>query len=255
MDPSLEPTIDIPQWLEILAVVAGALAASTRAVKERLALSGVVALAVAGGLGGGIIRDVLLQNGTPLAFTDPWLLPVALISAIPALILAPVVRTLKWPMYAIGALSLGIYSVLGADRALLLDLPAVGAILIGVLSGTGGGVLADLAVGVPPALFRPGVLQGVAAAIGTVVFVVGVNAFDERAAFFIAGVATATAVRMISLVANLKDVPAEQIVETSERMIRRVPLPHPPASVRRLPLFRRPSDPAISDYSDPEDSR
>lgn len=56
----------------------------------------------------------------------------------------------------------------GADKAMLYGLPPVGAILIGVMSGTGGSVLADLAVGVPPALFRPGRLRGLAAAAGTV---------------------------------------------------------------------------------------
>lgn len=231
-----DSTVDIPTWLEMVAVVAGALAGSSRAVKESLAVSGVVALAVAGGLGGGIIRDVLLQAGTPVAFTDSWLLVVAMLAALPALLLAPLVRTLRWPMEAVGALSLGIYSVLGADKALLLDLPPAGAILIGVISGTGGSVLADLSVGVPPALFRPGKLQGIASAFGTVVFVLGAYYTDARVAFFLAGVVIATAARLISVVTDLRDPSADRLASGSERVLKTgsrklkqlpIPKPHP----------------------------
>jgi uncharacterized membrane protein YeiH len=234
-----DATVEIPQWLEMTAIVAGSLAGSARAVRDQLAISGVVALAVAGGLGGGIIRDLLLQAGTPVAFTDSWLLVVAIVSALPALLIRREVHALKWPMETVGALSLGIYSILGADKAMLLGLPPAGAILIGVLAGTGGSILADLAVGVPPALFRPGKLQGIASAFGVAVFVTGAYLTDQRVAFFIVGVGVSMMTRMLSLVTGLSDAPADAMVQSSGRALRRIPHPPPPRWWQRRGVDRR----------------
>ena len=187
-------TVDIPFWLEVIAIVAGSMAGALRAIKEHMAISGVIALAVALGLGGGIIRDTLLQSGTPVAFTDPWFLVIAVGAGVSTLLLAPILERVTWVLVSVDALAVGVYAVLGADKALLYDLPPVGAALIGILAGTGGAILADLAVGVPPTLFRPGALLGVAAAIGVAIYVAGFELTDDRTAWFVIGVAVVTLV-------------------------------------------------------------
>lgn len=216
------PAVPIPFWLEVVAIVAGALAGSSRAVRERLAISGVVGLAVALGLGGGIIRDTLLQKQTPVAFTDPWFLPIALVASIPPLIMAPVVRRLGWAVVTVDALAIGLYSILGADRALLFDLPPAGAALIGVLAGTGGSILADVIVGVPPDLFRPGVLLGVASAAGTIVFVAGTELTGHRALWFVVGVGLITALRLLGIFRGWGVGSAHRMAVRSEAQLRRM---------------------------------
>ena len=198
----IESSVELPFWLESVAISAGAVAGSLRGVRERLAISGVLALAVALGLGGGIIRDTLLQAGTPVALVDSRLLPVAVAASVPALVLAPVVNRIEWLVFATDTLAIGIYSVVGADKAQLVGVPPAGAILIGVLAGTGGSVLADMIVGVPPALFRPGHLLGISSALGTAVYVVATSSGSSRWVFFIVGVVLVTATRIVSVAAG-----------------------------------------------------
>lgn len=246
MSGVLSPPVPIPFGLEVVAVVAGAVAGSTRAIRERLAISGVVGLAVALGLGGGIIRDTLLQKQTPVAFTDPWFLPIALAASIPALLMAPIVRRLNWAVVTVDALAIGLYSILGADRALLFDLPPVGAALIGVLAGTGGSILADVIVGVPPDLFRPGVLLGVASAAGTVVFVAGTELTGDRALWFVVGVALITALRLLGIFRGWAVGPAQRLAVRSEEQLHRIV-----GRRERQPGDRRPSRTHLPRRDDP----
>lgn len=53
----------LPAWLELAAVVAGSLSGSLVAIERQLDLTGCVALSLICGLGGGLIRDVIMQEG------------------------------------------------------------------------------------------------------------------------------------------------------------------------------------------------
>jgi len=234
-----EATVEVPFWVEATAIVTGSMSGSLRAIRERLDLSGVAALAVAAGLGGGLIRDTLLQAGTPVAFTERWFLPIALIAAAVTLVLTPVVRHVTRLTFVVDAPSMGLYSIIGADKALLFGLPPVGAILVGILSGTGGSLLADLAVGVPPSLFRPGKLRGVAAAAGVTVFVIGTEVSENRVAWFIAGVVIVTALRLASLTLGWGVGPAENLSGLSEQMLRAIPVPSVPETIRPRRILGR----------------
>jgi uncharacterized membrane protein YeiH len=193
-----ETSLSIPFWLEAIAIVAGALAGSLRGIREQLAISGVVALAIALGLGGGLVRDTLLQSGTPVAINDSRFLPIVLGVTAVTLLLLPLLTRVEWAVFATDSLAIGIYSVLGADKALLLGVPPVGALLVGVLAGTGGSILADLIVGVPPVLFRPGLLLGVASTAGTIVFIAGSELLNLRTPSFVAAVVLITTARIVS---------------------------------------------------------
>ncbi|MFV0525898.1 MAG: trimeric intracellular cation channel family protein [Acidimicrobiales bacterium] len=219
-DVTPDLTTAIPFWVETVAIGAGAVAGSLRAVRERLAISGVVALAVAVGLGGGIIRDTLLQAGVPVALREWWFLPIVLIAAAGAIVLRPLIDRLWWPVFATDSLSIGLYTVLGAAKALRYDVPPVGAILVGVLAGTGGSMLADLFVGVPPVLFRPGPLLGVSAAVGASTFVAGATLTGHRNAWFVVGVTLATVARIVSVATGRGVGPADRYEDVMRQVLR-----------------------------------
>ncbi len=219
----LTPPVDIPVWVEGMAIAAGSIAGTLRGIRDRLAIPGVVALAVALGLGGGLIRDTLLQSGTPVAFTSSWFLPLALAPIIPVLLLAPLITRLERMVFGVDALGIALYSIIGADRALQFGVPPVGSVLIGVLAGTGGSVLGDLIVGVPPALFRPGLLFGVASAIGTTMYVVGFELTGQRPLWFIAAVVLITSLRLVALATGWGVGSVHELAERSEAMIDRLP--------------------------------
>ena len=73
---------DLFRALDLTGVFANALLGGVIARRERLDPIGFVALAVMSGLGGGLIRDTLLQHGTPVALTDPAYLLIAFAGAV-----------------------------------------------------------------------------------------------------------------------------------------------------------------------------
>ena len=71
----------VPAAVDLAAIVIGALTGGLLAAREGFAVSGVLLLAVSGGLGGGLIRDVLLGDLPPVALTNPAYLPTVAITA------------------------------------------------------------------------------------------------------------------------------------------------------------------------------
>src|SRR3954447_1583175 len=71
----------IPAVVDLAAIVVGALTGGLLAAREGFAVSGVLLLAVSGGLGGGLIRDILLAEGPPVALTNPAYLPTVAVTA------------------------------------------------------------------------------------------------------------------------------------------------------------------------------
>ena len=118
---------------------------------------GIVLLALIGGIGGGVSRDVLL-NKVPLAFLNPWYIFLCLLAAIMALSISykggqefreSIVQVMT-------SFSLPWYAVVGVDAALRAQLPIFAAIIIGVIGPTAGRYFIDLTSGVTPKHFVKG---------------------------------------------------------------------------------------------------
>lgn len=163
--------IGLPVAFEVLAIFTGALSGSMIAVNRRFDLTGVFMLAIVNGLGGGIIRDLLLQNHGIFALENPR----ALISVVAAGILASffisAAERLKPAIRVVDAFSLALFCLVGADKALVAGFAAVPAVLLGTVTSIGGGVLRDMLTGEVPAVMRRGSLYSIAAFTGTTVFV------------------------------------------------------------------------------------
>src|SRR5436190_20299532 len=92
-----------PLWIELPAVIAGALAGALFAQKRGLDIIGILALALVSGLGGGIIRDVLLSR-IPLALRESWYLLAVAGAALVGAFFANAARRAKHPMLVIDAI-------------------------------------------------------------------------------------------------------------------------------------------------------
>jgi uncharacterized membrane protein YeiH len=104
--------INPPLWIELSAVVVGALTGALFAARRGLDLVGVVAIAIVAGLGGGMIRDVLLST-VPAALSDPAYLVAVTAAAAVGAFFASAVQRLRWPLWALESLSLGLFAVIG----------------------------------------------------------------------------------------------------------------------------------------------
>lgn len=163
--------VKLPLYLDLLAVFLGGLSGSLHSVRRGFAVTGLVALAIAAGLGGGILRDILLQV-RPVALTQPWYLPTVLVAAGIGFFFGSLVNRFTKPLILMDAVWLGLYAVVGAQKALSLGLSGFSAILVGAITATGGSVLVDVLAGEQPELVRPGPIGHFGAVIGAVLYVI-----------------------------------------------------------------------------------
>ncbi|MGO9645127.1 MAG: TRIC cation channel family protein [Candidatus Bathyarchaeia archaeon] len=134
---------------------------------------GIILLAMIGGIGGGVARDVLL-NKIPAAFTNPWYIFLCVLTGILALSISfkggqeftDGVGTVM------AAFSLPWYAVVGADAALKANLPVLAAIVIGIIGPTTGRYFIDITSGVTPQHFVKGEWFVGTAVLASVVYIV-----------------------------------------------------------------------------------
>lgn len=192
--------VRVPAAWELLAVFAGGLSGGLAAVRRRLDLVGIITLAIVSGMGGGIIRDLLLQRYGIAAFHDNRYLLVSLVAATTVFFFSGAVHRLKKPMSYVDAVSLGLFVVVGADKALRADMSILPAIMLGVITATGGSVLRDLLSGEIPAILQPGALYSTAAMAGSTFFVLAtmwLGVVKDFAA--LAAIVLAVALRFLAL--------------------------------------------------------
>jgi uncharacterized membrane protein YeiH len=161
---ALVKPLQVPLWIDLTAVVVGALAGAGVAVRERFDVIGGLLLAVVMGLGGGIVRDLLLGL-RPVAVTSRYYLPTVA-AALAGFLLAGLVRRFGTMFVVLDALSVGLFTVVGVEKALLYDLPYASAIFIGVAAAVGGGLLVDLIAGRPVEVAHRGPWNATAALAG-----------------------------------------------------------------------------------------
>jgi uncharacterized membrane protein YeiH len=155
--------------LEGTAVIVAALSAMITAAKKEMDFVGVYVLALVTSLGGGTIRDLLLDR-RPFFWVERWeYLVIVLALCVPFVYsrwLYNWATTLVARAQIIDALGLGFFTISGTELAAKAGMPAIICALLGVVTGTGGGVIRDLIINELPALFQHGRLHATAAVAG-----------------------------------------------------------------------------------------
>ena len=191
----------VPLWVDLLAVGIGSLQGAMFASEykdRRLDLLGIAIIGIATGLGGGVLRDVLLGE-VPRAMTSNWYLLVAVLAAIVGMALQRVFTRLAGVITVLDALTIGLLGAIGSTKALSLGLPEIPAVFVGVIAAVGGSVLRDLLMNLTIAMMHVGSLYAVAAAGGTVVLVVAVSLGAPVAVAAVVGTSITLAIRMLAV--------------------------------------------------------
>jgi uncharacterized membrane protein YeiH len=149
-----------------------ALSGATVAVKHRLDLFGVLVLSFAAGNSGGIARDVMIGAVPPAAIDDWRYVAVSLVAGMITFFWYRMIERLSSPVLVFDAAGLALFAVAGAGKALAFHAGPVAAILLGMLTGIGGGMVRDVLVREIPTVLRTE-LYAVAALIGAAVVVIG----------------------------------------------------------------------------------
>src|SRR6188472_1032351 len=180
------------------------------AVRARLDLFGVVVLAAVVGLAGGIIRDLLI--GTPPATFRDWrYLAAAGASGIVCYFARPALERIQRSVLVFDAVGLGLFCVTGATKALDFGLGPVQAILLGAITGVGGGILRDVLLRDVPTVLRHD-LYAIPALLGASVVVVAQESGSDSLVFPVLGVAVCVGLRLVGLTfgVNVPIAPSER---------------------------------------------
>src|SRR5436190_6832499 len=166
-------------------------------VRVKLDLFGAVVLAAAVGLAGGIIRDLLI--GIPPATFRDWRYLAAVGGAGLVTILAhPAINRLQRPIQALDAAGLALFCVTGAATALAHRLGVAEAVILGAITGIGGGMLRDVLVREIPTVLRGG-LYAIPALVGAGIVVAAYHAGDRTIVFPIVGAVVCFLMRIAGL--------------------------------------------------------
>jgi uncharacterized membrane protein YeiH len=175
--------------------VSGALAAG----RKRLDLLGVFVLAAVTAIGGGTVRDLLLDRHPLFWLTDPTYLGV--IVAAVAVTFA-FVRWRRPPLASLlvaDALGLALFGIAGAQIAQSAGHSAVAAVVLGTTTGVGGGVIRDVLSAEIPFVLRRGNLYASAVIVGIALYLTLESVGVSRQAAGLTGMAVIAAIRLAAI--------------------------------------------------------
>lgn len=139
--------------LDLSGIFVFAISGALVAVRRRLDVFGALVLAGTTGLGGGFLRDVLIDATPPAALSDWRYLLVPVLAGLLTFAFHPAVGRAERVVTLFDAAGLGLFCVTGAVKALEHGLGPVPAALMGMVTGIGGGIARDLLAGRTPAVF------------------------------------------------------------------------------------------------------
>ncbi|HEX5165778.1 MAG TPA: trimeric intracellular cation channel family protein [Thermomicrobiales bacterium] len=140
--------------LDLAGTFVFALSGGMAGVRFRLDLFGVLVVSVVAAMAGGIIRDVLIGALPPAAINDWRYVVVSCVAGLIAFRWHALIAKLQHPVLIFDGAGLALFAVTGTSKALAFQLDPLGAILLGVLTATGGGALRDVLVARPPVVLR-----------------------------------------------------------------------------------------------------
>lgn len=123
------------------------------AARKNLDVFGALVLSFAAGTAGGIARDVLIGATPPIALKDGRYLVAAVLATAIAVVSPGIFERLNRPITILDAFGLALFGVTGTWRALDAGAGTVAAVLLGILTGVGGGVVRDVLVARVPVVF------------------------------------------------------------------------------------------------------
>ncbi|OLF10826.1 trimeric intracellular cation channel family protein [Actinophytocola xanthii] len=141
--------------LDLIGTFAFGLNGALTAVRAaQLDIVGVVTLGVITALGGGIIRDVLLGDVPPATLRDWRYLALAVLGGLVAFALSQWLDRLEMSINVLDAVGLSVFAVIGASKAVAFGLGVGPAVILGAVTGVGGGTIRDTLVRQVPSVLR-----------------------------------------------------------------------------------------------------
>jgi uncharacterized membrane protein YeiH len=184
--------------LDFVGTFAFAISGALVAVRHRLDLFGVLVLSYAASAAGGLMRDVILGATPPAAIIDWRYIGVSVLAGLLTFFRHADVERMRNPVQLFDAVGLGLFAVVGTGKALAAGLGPEGAVMLGVLTGVGGGIARDILVAQIPNVLRRE-FYAVAALAGSAIVVVGDMLRLPAAPTAVAGAAVCFTLRWLAI--------------------------------------------------------
>jgi len=152
----------VPILFDYAATLTWAVSGAIVAIQRRFDIVGVFVVALLSAIGGGLLRDAVFLDRTPVFLTNPAYLSLVVGATVGTTLFGrPLDRligseTIKKVVDAIDALGTPAFAVFGMQLAENLGLPLPAVVFVGVANGVAGGLLRDIVVNEVPTLMRPG---------------------------------------------------------------------------------------------------
>jgi uncharacterized membrane protein YeiH len=140
--------------LELVGLYVFATSGALLAIEKGFDVVGIVVLAMLTALGGGILRDLIIGDTPPAAFSNVNYLVIPMVAAVVTFFAHPMARRLSFTVLVFDAAGLGLFCVTGTLKALDFHLGWLQAVLLGITTAVGGGVLRDITARETPALVQ-----------------------------------------------------------------------------------------------------
>ena len=174
-----------PVWLALVTTLVGALqgaALGRRPGAMKVDIVGMFVFALFLGLGGGLVRDVMLGSFPVSALQSPWYTVMVIVAVVAMLVVGRWVPIDGRIFVALDALTLGLYAAIGTQKAITFHVSIAGAVIVGLFASLSGGVIVSVLQGVRPSLLAPSAPYGLLALGGIVVYLALVRVNSEAAA-------------------------------------------------------------------------
>ena len=223
----LETAFTLPFWFEFAATVTGGLSGGMSAVRARYDIFGCVAIACITGMGGGIIRDVLLQGYGEFglyAFQSPWFLLSCAIAGVVVFYFGKLATYLDPIVDLLDNISVALWAIIGASKSLSAGLTVIPSVVLGTITAIGGGISRDVLMNRAPVAFQTGPIYGSAALIGCAIYcpLKSAGIFPDTAGMLCAGIILG--LRYLSLIMGWRTKPprdySDKVVQSVVRPAR-----------------------------------
>ena len=146
--------VPVPLWLDLTAVVVGSFSGIFYARERKLDLVGFIALAIICGLGGGLVRDTIMQVNDVYMLQSNGPILVTVLTGVLGFLFPASIMTHPQAFDWVDIISVGLFAAAGTDKAIVYQLRITAVIFMGVITGVGGGMLRDVFLGEVPHIFK-----------------------------------------------------------------------------------------------------
>lgn len=163
--------LHVPVGIDYFSVMVGALTGALFACDRKLDVIGTVVAGLLTGYGGGIIRDLLMQDYGVYFMSDTNLILLCVGICVFVFYFRGMFKSLAASVFLADALSVALFALAGASKAFACDQGVVLSVILGAITAVGGGALRDIAVGETPSIFKQSNFYAVAGLCGSASYV------------------------------------------------------------------------------------